>query len=184
VRLTTKGVAAHSAYPERGKSAVERLLDVLESIRQCEWPTDPFFGETTCNIGVIQGGTRPNVIAAEAEALLQIRLTTDAAEVKSAFEKAVAGRATIDYLSVHDPVRLVAVDGIQQCVVRFTTDIPYLTRWGEPLLLGPGSIFEAHTEHEQISKSELTRAVELYVSLAHSLAGFESPDVLISQANT
>jgi len=184
VRLVAKGVAAHSAYPEQGESAVEKLLDVLESVRRCSWPNDQFFGETTCNIGVIRGGTRPNVIAAEAEALLQIRLTTDAAEVISTLERAVAGKATIDYLSVHDPVRLLGVEGLDQCVVRFTTDIPYLKRWGQPLLLGPGSIFQAHTEHECISKDELTRAVELYKSLAHSLSGFESRETLASLANT
>jgi acetylornithine deacetylase len=184
VRLATQGVAAHSAYPERGDSAVEKLLDVLASIRQVRWPNDQFFGETTCNIGVIRGGTRPNIIAAEAEALLQIRLTSDAGEIKNTLEETVAGRATIEYMSVHDPVRLISVDGLEQCVVRFTTDIPYLKRWGQPLLLGPGSIFQAHTAHERIAKDDLKRAVELYRSLVHSLSGFESREVLASQARS
>jgi acetylornithine deacetylase len=181
-RLATKGVAAHSAYPERGESAIEKLLDVLDSVRRCEWPTDQFFGETTCNIGVIQGGTRPNVIAAEAEALLQIRLATGPDEVKQTLEAAVAGRAEVDYLSVHDPVRLLAVDGFEQCVVRFTTDIPYLTRWGQPLLIGPGSIFYAHTDGERIAKVELKRAVDLYISLVQSLVADESKEIVESQA--
>ncbi len=171
VRLSTTGRAAHSAYPEEGDSAIDNLLSVLESIRRCAWPRDEFFGETTVNIGVIQGGTRPNVIAAEAHALLQIRLATDSGAIKKILESAVAGAAKLEYLSVHEPIRLLQLDGFQQCVVRFTTDIPYLTRWGKPVLLGPGSILDAHTDHERIAKAELERAVEMYVKLAKALIG-------------
>ena len=167
--ITTKGRAAHSAYPEQGESAIEKLLDVLDRIRRCQWPADELFGETTCNIGVIAGGTRPNVVPAEASAELSIRLATAAAPIKNLLEQAVAGRARIDYLSAHEPVRLLEVEGFEQCVVRFTTDIPYLSNWGTPLLLGPGSILDAHTEHERISKRELSEAVDLYVKLVKSL---------------
>jgi acetylornithine deacetylase len=167
--LTTKGRSAHSAYPEQGESAVEKLLDVLHDIRDCSWPSDPLLGETTCNIGVISGGTRANVIPAEASAVLQLRLVSDANVVKSILEKAVAGRAEVEYLSVHNPIRLFTVSDFEQCVVRFTTDIPYLSRWGKPLLLGPGSIFQAHTDGEYVSKRELSAAVTLYAGLARSL---------------
>jgi acetylornithine deacetylase len=184
LRLSTKGVAAHSAYPERGESAIEKLLDVLESLRRCKWPSHELFGETTCNIGVIAGGTRPNVIPSEADAILQLRLSTEAVQVKHILEDAVGGRASIDYLSVHDPVRLIAVEGLEQCVVRFTTDIPYLTRWGQSLLLGPGSIFQAHTDDEYVAKAELKRAVQLYVSLVHSLSGSEAQEVAASFAKS
>ncbi len=153
--ITTEGRSAHSAYPEAGESAVEKLLDVLQSIRDCVWPDDSFFGETTCNIGVIAGGTRPNVIPERAQAELQIRLATDIEQVKKVVADAVAGRARIDYYSAHNPVRLFAVSDLEQTVVRFTTDIPYLSNWGQPVLLGPGSILDAHTEHERISKREL-----------------------------
>jgi acetylornithine deacetylase len=167
--LTATGRAAHSAYPEQGESAIEKLLDVLQDIRRCQWPSDALLGETTCNIGVISGGTRANVIPAAASAVLQLRLVNDANVVKSILEKAVAGRAEVEYLSAHDPVHLLTVDGFEQCVVRFTTDIPYLSRWGRPLLLGPGSIFQAHTDGEYVSKRELREAVTLYVGLARSL---------------
>ena len=169
VIVKTSGRAAHSAYPEQGDSAIEKLLDVLASIRACHWPTDPVFGETTCNIGVINGGTRPNVIPAEASANLKIRLVTEAAAVKRILEEAVAGRATLEYTSAHNPVRLHPVEGFEECVVRFTTDVPYLTNWGKPLLLGPGSILDAHTDNERVAKSELLRAVELYVTLVETL---------------
>ena len=171
--LTTEGRAAHSAYPEQGESAIEKLLDALDSIRCSEWPTDQVFGETTCNIGVIAGGTRPNVVAAEARAELQIRLVTKVAPIKELLQKAIAGRARIDYLSAHDPIRLHSIDGFEQCVVRFTTDIPHLSKWGTPLLIGPGSILDAHTENERVAKRELIRAVELYADLARTLLAAE-----------
>ena len=167
--LTTSGRAAHSAYPEAGESAIEKLLDILEDVRAIDWPSHSFFGDTTCNIGVLNGGTRPNVIPDHARAELQIRLATDIEQIKPLIEKAVAGRAHVEYASAHDPVRLFSIPGFDDCVVRFTTDVPYLSNWGKPLLLGPGSIFDAHTEHEKISKSELERAIDLYVALANRL---------------
>jgi acetylornithine deacetylase len=167
--LKTTGRSAHSAYPEQGDSAIEKLLDVLQDIRECQWPSDALLGETTCNIGVISGGTRANVIPAEASAVLQLRLVSDADAVKSILETAIAGRAEIEYLSVHDPVRLFTIAGFEQCVVRFTTDIPYLSGWGQPLLLGPGSILKAHTDDECVSKQELSKAVTLYAELARRL---------------
>lgn len=167
--ITAEGRAAHSAYPEAGESAVEKLLDILSEIRACEWPGDSFFGDTTCNIGVLNGGTRPNVIPDHARAELQIRLATDIERIKPVVEQAVAGRASLEYLSAHDPVRLFSVAGFDDCVVRFTTDVPYLSNWGKPLLIGPGSIFDAHTDHERIAKDEIERAIDLYVALAKKL---------------
>jgi acetylornithine deacetylase len=176
VTIRTKGRAAHSAYPEQGDSAIEKLLDVLDDVRRIEWLSDETFGETTCNIGVISGGTRANVIADEAQTVLQIRLATRASAAKDLLESAVDGRALIEYKSVHDPIRLLVLDGLEQTIVRFTTDIPYLTNWGTPLLIGPGSILDAHTEHERVAKSELLRAVEIYVNLARSLLARDESD--------
>jgi len=167
--LRTKGRASHSAYPEQGESAIETMLDVLDSIRQCDWPSDDLLGETTCNIGVIGGGTRPNVVPAEAHAELQLRLVSEVEPVKALLESAIAGRAQIEYSSQHEPVRMQAIAGFEQCVVRFTTDIPYLSRWGKPLLLGPGSILNAHTDHEFVEKRDLTEAVDLYARLVRAL---------------
>jgi acetylornithine deacetylase len=169
VFITTEGRAAHSAYPEAGESAIEKLLDILNDIRSCHWPEDAFFGTTTCNIGVISGGTRPNVIPKHARAELQIRLGIDIEHVKRVLEDAVETRGQLEYASAHNPVRLVSVPGFDECVVRFTTDVPYLSHWGKPLLLGPGSILDAHTEHEKISKRELEDAVGLYVRLAETV---------------
>jgi acetylornithine deacetylase len=169
VTITTEGRAAHSAYPEAGESAIEKLLDILQDIRAREWPEDSFFGTTTCNIGVLGGGTRPNVIADKARAELQIRLGIDIEHVKRVLEDAAGERGRLEYSSAHNPVRLFSVPGFDECVVRFTTDVPYLSQWGKPLLLGPGSILFAHTDHERISKKELTGSVSLYTTIAKQL---------------
>lgn len=168
-RIKTKGRAAHSAYPEQGDSAIEKLLDVLNDIRGIDWPFDELFGETTCNIGVISGGTRANVIPSEAEATIQVRLTIDSASANALLENAIDGRAALDYKSVHDPIRLFALDGFEQMIARFTTDIPYLSNWGKPLLIGPGSILDAHTAGEKVRKSDLLAAVDLYVGIVKQL---------------
>jgi len=178
VRIKTEGRAAHSAYPERGESAIEKLLDIMADVRSYSWPSDDFFGATTCNIGVIAGGTRTNVVPAEAQADLHFRLVTDSRVIKSVLESIVRGRAKVEYLSVSEPALMLAIEGFEQYVVRFTTDITYLSNWGTPLLLGPGSIFDAHTEHERVSKRELKEAVELYMRMVRALLADESVGVV------
>lgn len=169
VRLRATGREAHSAYPEQGESAIEKLLDVLADVRAHAWPRDEMFGKTTCNVGTVAGGTRPNVTAAEAEAVLQFRLVTSAREVKAALERLAAGRVVVEYLSENEPLRLATLEGFEQSIMRFTTDIPYLTNWGTPLLIGPGSILVAHTSEERIAKRELAEAVSLYTRLVRRL---------------
>ena len=167
--IRAKGKAAHSAYPEEGESAIETLLDVLEDIRDTRFPSDEFFGETTVNIGTIDGGVALNVIPAAAEAGMLIRLTTKREPIEKALENIVCNRAEIEVLSCSEPVKLMPVDGFTQKVVRFTTDIPHLPKWGKPLLLGPGSILVAHTKNEFVYKSDLEKAVGLYTELAKRL---------------
>jgi acetylornithine deacetylase len=171
VRIKTSGKAAHSAYPEEGESAIEKLLDILGDVRTTRFPHDEFFGETTVNIGTVEGGVALNVVPPRAEAGLAIRLTTKRGPVERALESVVRGRGEIEVLSCSEPVRMLPVDGFDQKVVRFTTDIPYLTNWGQPLLLGPGSILVAHTKDEFVLKKDLEEAVRLYVSLCSRLLG-------------
>ncbi len=167
--LSTKGKAAHSAYPEMGESAIEKLLDVLQDILKTELPTDEFFGETTLNIGTINGGLKTNVVPPSAEAGLHIRMVSDLEPVIEILEKAIAGRAELETMSCSLPVKMLEVEGFKQKVVRFTTDIPYLTKWGTPLLLGAGSILDAHTKHEFVLKADLEKAVVLYENLVKKL---------------
>ena len=167
--IKTVGRAAHSAYPEMGESAIDKLLDILSDVRKIEFPADEFFGETTNNIGLIGGGLKTNVIAPEAEAGLHIRLTTEEEPILEILGKTIDGRGEIEIMSVAKPVKMLAVEGFRQKVVRFTTDIPHLSNWGTPLLLGAGSILVAHTKDEFVSKRDLETAVELYVNLAKKL---------------
>ncbi len=167
--IKTTGKAAHSAYPEMGESAIEKLLDILRDVRQIEFPNDEFFGATTNNIGLISGGLKTNVIAPNAEAGLHIRLTTDEQQILEVLEKAVADRGEIEIMSIAKPVKMLEVEGFRQKVVRFTTDIPHLSNWGTPLLFGAGSILVAHTKDEFVLKKDLEKAVGLYVYLAKKL---------------
>jgi len=167
--IKTDGKAAHSAYPERGDSAIEKLLDILEDIRHTKFPNDEFFGDTTVNIGTIEGGVALNVIPPQAEAGLAIRLTTPKEPIFEALKNVVRDRGEIEILSCSEPVKMLAVEGFNHKVVRFTTDIPYLTNWGQPLLLGPGSILVAHTKDEFVLKKDLEEAVNLYRGLCSGL---------------
>ncbi len=167
--LKTKGKAAHSAYPEMGESAIEKLLDILQTLRETALPTDEFFGETTLNIGTISGGLKTNVIPPFAEAGLHIRMVTELEPVMEILEKAVGDKGELEIMSCSLPVKMLEVEGFKQKVVRFTTDIPQLTNWGTPLLLGAGSILDAHTKHEFVLKKDLETSVKLYESLVRKL---------------
>lgn len=160
--LRATGRAAHSAYPERGESAIDKLVDVLNDLRSTDWPIDETLGATTMNIGTIKGGVAANVISPEAEAELLFRVVTKEDSLRRLIENVVGERAAIEYTFACDPVFTERLDGFETTVVSFTTDIPALTNWGKPLLFGPGSILDAHTPHEKISKRELLAAVETY----------------------
>jgi len=169
LKIKTTGKAAHSAYPEIGESAIEKLLDILDDVRHTKFPHDDFFGETTVNVGTIEGGVALNVIPPRAEAGLLIRLTRPREPIEEALRNVIRDRGEIEVLSCSEPVRMLEVDGFKQKTVRFTTDIPHLTNWGQPLLLGPGSILVAHTKDEFVSKKDLEEAVRLYTTLAKQL---------------
>jgi acetylornithine deacetylase len=169
--IKTTGVAAHSAYPEMGESAIEKLIEILNDVLKIKFPSDEFFGETTNNIGLISGGLKTNVVAPNAEAGLHIRLATDEKPILEILEKTIGGRGEIEIMSIAKPVKMLAVEGFKQKVVRFTTDIPHLSNWGQPLLLGAGSILVAHTKDEFVLKKDLETAVQLYVNLVKKLLG-------------
>lgn len=169
--LRSSGTMAHSAYPELGESAVHKLVEVLGRLLQLELPVTEDVGPTTLNIGLVQGGRAPNVIADHAEAQVLTRLVGDGAPVRQAILEAAEGLADVDFTLEIPFVRLRAVPGLPTMIAKFTTDIPWLSNWGEPLLLGPGSIHVAHTPHERIAKRELLEAVDLYAKVARQLLG-------------
>ena len=164
-----KGKMAHSAYPELGESAVHKLVEVLAKLLALPLPTLEDVGPSTLNIGQIQGGYAPNVIADKAEAQVLVRLVGDSAPVRAALVKAAEGLAEVDFTLEIPFVRLRAVPGLPTMIAKFTTDIPQLSNWGEPLLLGPGSIHVAHTPYEKLAKKELLEAVHLYIQMGRQL---------------
>lgn len=168
--IRTSGKMAHSAYPELGDSATRKLVHALARILDISLPTTPDVGPSTLNIGTVHGGHAPNVIADSAEAQVLVRLVGDSASTRQAIEAAVAGFGTVDFTLEIPFQRLRALVGLPAMVAAFTTDVPWLGAWGEPVLLGPGSIHVAHTPHERLAKQELLAAIDLYVEVAARLA--------------
>jgi acetylornithine deacetylase len=164
--LIAGGRMAHSAYPELGDSAINKLLDALEAIRRIPLPEDPVLGKTTLNIGTISGGRAPNIIPDAAKAELAVRLVSDGRKVDQLLRDAIGNRAELKEILSLPAMRFAALDGFETSVVAFTTDIPVLApAWGEPFLFGPGSIHVAHTTQERISKRELLAAVDTYAQM-------------------
>lgn len=169
VTVRTKGKEAHSAYPHLGQSAIEPLLALLPTLRDLPWPSDPILGETTVNIGVIRGGTEANIVPAHAEAEMMIRLVGDVAPIKSMVRKWAKGKAEVEFGSYIPSQHFHTVEGFETAPVAYTSDIPLLTRWGTPLMFGPGSINVAHTSDEYIDVEELRASVDTYQRLARIL---------------
>ena len=169
VDIKTSGKAAHSAYPEMGESAILKLLDILEDIRRIPLAGDPVMGVATVNIGVITGGAAVNVIPDSASAQVLFRTVSPSSELRENVDAVLKGRCQYEFVRDTKPIRTEYFDGFETEVVSYSTDLPSLTRWGRPLLLGPGSIRVAHTDHERVLKSDLTHAVELYTRLVKEL---------------
>ncbi len=168
--VVASGKMAHSAYPELGDSAIHKLIATLADMQNIALPVDSLLGPSTLNIGTISGGRAPNVIADEARADIMIRLVGDSAGTKAALAKAAEGRAELREVIEIPALHMNAIDGIDTTVVAFTTDIPaFGGEWGEPFLLGPGTIHVAHTLEERVPKAQLTQAVELYQKMVRQL---------------
>jgi acetylornithine deacetylase len=170
VELIARGKMAHSAYPELGESAIDKLVEALHRLHAMKLPEDADVGPCTKNVGSIQGGRAPNVISDFAKADLFYRLVGPTEELRRGITEAVGDLAEVHFTRESPFMRLRTLDGLPTMAAAFTTDIPSLGNWGEPLLLGPGSIHVAHTEGESVTKKQLMEAVELYCSVARRLS--------------
>jgi len=171
IELTASGRMAHSAYPELGESAIDKLLVALTRLRAMPLPTTEGIGPCTFNIGLIEGGRAPNVIPDHAKAHLLYRLVGPTEALRRQIVETVGDLAKVNFYLEIPFMRFRAIDGLPTMVAAFTTDIPALTQWGEPLLSGPGSIHVAHTDGEYVEKKQLSQAVELYCAIARKLVG-------------
>jgi acetylornithine deacetylase len=171
VELTATGRMAHSAYPELGESAIDKLIAALARLRAMALPSDPEIGPCTLNIGLIEGGRAPNVIPDYAHADLLYRLIGPSHELRRQILATAGEEVQVTFPLELPFLRLRTVDGLPTMIAAFTTDIPKLTNWGEPLLIGPGSIHVAHTDGEYIEKQQLAEAIDLYCRIAKQLLG-------------
>jgi acetylornithine deacetylase len=167
--IKATGKMCHSAYPELGESAVHKLVQVLAKLLELPLPALEDIGPSTLNIGQIHGGHAPNVVADKAEAQVLVRTVTDSTPVRAQLIEAAGNLAEVEFTLDSPFIRMRAIEGLPTMVAKFATDIPHLSNWGEPLLLGPGSIHVAHTPFEKLAKRELLEAVDLYVKVAKQL---------------
>ena len=168
IKLHSTGRAAHSSYPELGESAIDKLIDALIELRSIDLPSDELLGRTHYSVGLISGGVAPNVVSPSAEAEVMFRTVSDAAAVRRAIAS-IERRVAIEHVLEVPPIRMTVVDGFESAVFPYTTDVPFLSAWGKPLLFGPGSIHAAHTADEFVSIRELYSAVDDYVTIARDL---------------
>ena len=168
--ITAHGRMAHSAYPQLGESAIEKLLDALERVRRVKLSNDPVLGQSTLNIGTIKGGRAPNVIPDHAQAEIFIRLVDSGDSSRAAIQEACAGFADAHEVLFIPAIHLGSLPGFETSVVSYTTDIPaFAGSWGKPFLFGPGSIHHAHTDAERIPKNEIIEAIAIYKQLVRQL---------------
>ncbi len=165
VRLYARGRAAHSAAPDHGESAIDKLIDALVALRRLPLPSDPDLGGTFYTVGLIDGGVAPNVVPAQASAEILFRTIGSADDVLAAIRQLEPAVAIEEVLRMR-PIRMHTVAGFETAVFPFTTDVPLLERWGAPLLFGPGSFLVAHTDDEHVTLDELQAAVGAYERLA------------------
>ena len=166
MEVIAEGRMAHSAYPELGESAIDKLMEALDRLRAMKLPVDGRVGPCTLNIGMIEGGRAPNVIPDYAKANSLPARGTDR-RTEAEIKQAVKGLAEAHFTLEIPFIRLRTLDGIPTMAAAFTTDIPALDNWGQPLLIGPGSIHVAHTEGEYVEKRQLSDAVDLYCKIAN-----------------
>ena len=174
--ISAQGKLAHSAYPELGDSAIDKLLDALERVRHTPLPNDPILGATTLNIGVISGGRAPNVVPDAAMAEISIRIVGDPEPVREAIVRAAGDQVEAREVLFTPTIRFDSLDGFETTIVAFTTDVPSFDgAWGKPFLLGPGNIHVAHTSEERVAKRQLAEAVQIYQRMVrHLLATHEA----------
>lgn len=166
--LAAHGVAGHSSEP-LGPSAVHELVRASARLLAADWGRDELFGAGSLNIGEIRGGTAANVVADAAEAQLLVRAVEPPERVAVRLRAALSEHVELRLGKGYGPQEFLVPGGGDGPIVGFGTDAPFLTRWGTRLLVGPGRIQDAHTDHERLSKRAFHEAVALYGRTAAEL---------------
>jgi acetylornithine deacetylase len=195
--VVVRGKAAHSAFPQAGRSAILDAATLIDSIRKIGLRAarerherfDPPF--TTINIGTISGGTAKNIVPAECRFLVEWRPVPGQNERWVADlisdELARAEREDPGLQATFEPIRidpgfetdrksklvgeLERLSGKDAVAVAYGTEAPYLKKLGaETVVFGPGDMKTAHSVDENVPVAELERCVEILKRLAYSLA--------------
>ena len=168
--LRARGVASHSSRP-LGPSAVHELVRTAHRLLAQEWGEHPVFGKGSLNLGLIQGGLAANVVAPSASASVMVRVVEDPALVEARIRRQLTGEVEFEAEKSYGPIEFLVPrsQGGEAPVVAFGTDAPWLGRFGTPLLYGPGSIDDAHTDHEKLVLASFERAVGEYERTAREL---------------
>jgi len=172
--VRVRGRAAHSGYPELGESAIQALLGLLQEVESMSWGNDEVLGRATANVGIVRGGLRANIVPEQAEAEIMVRVVDSVDAVRQRVERwAAQCPLPVEWTedTSNDPQHLAVLPDHPETVVAFNTDIPHLSRFGRCLLFGPGSILDAHSDHERISKKEMLASVDVYAHAVRTLRG-------------
>jgi acetylornithine deacetylase len=192
--LRTTGRASHSSMPERGENAILKLTRALDQldrhlVSELAGFTHPVLGRSTMNVGVIRGGSRPNIVPDLAEAEIDIRITPSLTAAGGAL------KLLKDTIAFHDlPVELVnphenppmetAADhpviqrlletgvDVKLAGAPWFSDAAHLSAGGIPsVCIGPGSIDQAHTADEFIDLAALREGADFFTRFVRGLAG-------------
>jgi len=200
VRLSSEGVSAHSSQPHLGENAILKLGKVLDKLQNAfanltknDQVKHPILGDPTMNVGVIHGGSRPNVVPSEAYALVDFRTTPALAGKEGLFPKLQEICENEHWgvaLSMENEERLPmqveaghpVIAEIQsavsttQCVgAPWFSDAALLSNAGIPsVCVGPGSIDQAHTKDEFIKVSDLIDGADFFSKIIKKLSNIES----------
>lgn len=170
-KLRAHGVAGHSSQ-NVGPSAVHELVRCTHRLLETSWGEHAVLGPGTINIGQFSGGVASNVVAAEAHAEIFVRAVEAPDVVRAKVERALGPHVAFDGVAKSTaPLEFVVPPGETGIGIAFGTDVPYLGRWGRPLLMGPGSILDAHTDHEFVEKKDIERAAAEYERAARWALG-------------
>ncbi|KAK6073137.1 hypothetical protein SCUP515_07000 [Seiridium cupressi] len=169
------GHAGHSGYPWLGKSATEVIMRGLVKILDTDLGSSERLGNTTVNVGRIEGGVALNVIPEHAEARIAVRIAIGPQETGA---KVVEGRIRDVLKSVDDEAFDIScnngygaidcnceVSGFENITVNYGTDVANLKGDHTRYLYGPGTIMVAHGPDEALKVKDLEAAVEGYKKL-------------------
>ena len=196
--LIATGKAAHGARPEAGCNAVYRMLDVINCLRseiipQLAAHEAAGFNGSTLSLGMINGGTKVNIVPERCSAFMDLRLVPLTQKPMDVLEGILLQVRRVTGIDVelawthlspgfsisrqHFLVKSLC-DGLSESgvepevgTVSYCTDGGVFAERGcNVVVCGPGDILNAHGAEEYIEVAELQQAVEIFMNTAKKFA--------------